>query len=62
MKSFVFKNDGPIVKVNGSPNRTVWFQVTDVNEAQVRAFSQLLLMSSSRLPRIAVMLDANTSS
>ena len=44
MQSFAFGNNGPIVKVNGSPNRTVWFEVEDENGrmvSRVPADSQL---------------------
>ena len=36
MKDMYFRNNGPVVEVNGSPNRTVWFRVEDINGRTVR--------------------------
>ena len=35
LQSFSFRNNGPIVEMNGSMNRTVWFEVEDENGGKV---------------------------
>ena len=49
VQAFRFKNDGPTVHVDGSPNRTVWFEVFDEYGETVGAGGQPLACCASVL-------------